>query len=571
LREQALGGDHPTVISSINNLAALYVARGALDDAEPLLQRAMAVTIKRVEASQADLAVNLNNLVRLYVKRGDYSRAEPMLTQLLAMKRPLGPEHPEVAAVLVTLAKLRQSMAQPDAAERIWRRVLAVRERTLPANDTTIAATLDGLADACGAQGRLADELEMRERSLAIREVAQGPDHPSLPAIRTRVAELRLIAPPKVIDPAGSAPQRVSSPVNAPRRSSGANANVFQGPIAPTIVTNPERARLSNPGTTVLPSSASIALPAGRTSAPAKRASAEMPPERASGEAPSAPLPMATPAESARVSGAVVPEAARVSGAVVPEAARVSGAVVPETARVSGAVVPEAGRVSGSASRSQDIELSVSPTPSGPASAPVAQRRQPELSEIATRKRGFHLSADRAAADLAQPVKVVNPGRGKKIAIAIAAVLAIAAVVLFTFGRDMLGGLLGEPSTPAVATSPAPADAAHPASAPAVTPPAGGAQSAGAGTSHGTATTVANPSAVPARAAFQTSVTPASAKSEPARAKASAAQASAAAAKPADATDALPPVPTVNVDAATHSIDEATKATPQKPKASTPF
>src|SRR5579863_3739316 len=114
LREHALGGEHPTVISSINNLAALYVARGALDDAEPLLQRAMAVTIKRVEASQADLAVNLNNLVRLYVKRGDYSRAEPMLTQLLAMKRPLGPEHPEVAAVLVTLAKLRQSMSPPS-------------------------------------------------------------------------------------------------------------------------------------------------------------------------------------------------------------------------------------------------------------------------------------------------------------------------------------------------------------------------------------------------------------------------------------------------------------------------
>jgi tetratricopeptide (TPR) repeat protein len=582
LREQALGGDHPTVISSINNLAALYVARGALDDAEPLLQRAMAVTIKRVEASQADLAVNLNNLVRLYVKRGDYSRAEPMLTQLLAMKRPLGPEHPEVAAVLVTLAKLRQSMAQPDAAERIWRRVLAVRERTLPANDPTIAATLDGLADACAAQGRLADELEMRERSLAIREVAQGPDHPSLPAIRTRVAELRQIAPPKMMDRARTTPQRVSSPVNAPRRSSGANANVFQGPIAPTIVTNPERARLSNPGTTVLPSSASIALPGGRTSAPAKRASAETPVRRASGEAPSAPLPMATPAESARVSGAVGPESSRVSGAVSPEPSRVSGAIAPdagrvsgaiasEAARVSGAVVPEAGRVSGSASRSQDIELSVSPTPSGPASAPVPQRPQPELREIATRKRGFHLSADRAAADLAQPVKVVHPGRGKKIAIAVAAVLAIAAVVLFTFGRDMLGGLLGEPSAPAVATSPAAANGAPPAGAPAVTPPASGAQSAGSGTSHGTATTVANPSTVPARTAFQTSVTPASAKAEPTRAKAAAAQASAAGAKQADATVAPPPVPTVNVDAATRSIDEATKATPQKPKASTPF
>jgi tetratricopeptide (TPR) repeat protein len=536
LREQALGGDHPTVISSINNLAALYVARGALDDAEPLLQRAMAVTIKRVEASQADLAVNLNNLVRLYVKRGDYARAEPMLTQLLAMKRPLGPEHPEVAAVLVTLAKLRQSMSQPDAAERIWRRVLAVRERTLPANDTTIAATLDGLAEACAAQGRLADELEMRERSLAIREVAQGPDHPSLPALRTRVEELRQIAPPKVIDPGATATKRVSSPAHAPRRSSGASTNVIHGPLAPTVITNPEPGRLSNPGTTMLPlapssdasgtsSSTPSSAPFGsRVSAPSKRASGEMPSKRASGEMPSAPVPVATPVDASRVSG------------------------------------------SRSASQSPDIELSVSPTPSAPASPPLAQRRHPELSEIATRKRGFHLSADRAAAELAQPVKVVSPGRGKKIAIVVAAVLAIAAVVLLTIGRDMLGGLLGEPSaaTPAVATSPA-GSAEHPAAA---TPGTSGAsaaapgQGANAGTSRTGATTVANPSAAPGRPVFQTSVTPASAKSEPAHQKAS---------KSADASDAAPPLPTVNVDAATRSIDEATKSTPQKPKVSTPF
>jgi len=228
----------------------------------------------------------------------------------------------------------------------------------------------------------------------------------------------------------------------------------------------------------------------------------------------------------------------------------------------------DASRVSGSrsASQSPDIELSVSPTPSAPASPPLAQRRHPELSEIATRKRGFHLSADRAAAELAQPVKVVSPGRGKKIAIVVAAVLAIAAVVLLTIGRDMLGGLLGEPSaaTPAVATSPA-GSAEHPAAA---TPGTSGAsaaapgQGANAGTSRTGATTVANPSAAPGRPVFQTSVTPASAKSEPAHQKAS---------KSADASDAAPPLPTVNVDAATRSIDEATKSTPQKPKVSTPF
>src|SRR5579863_1646265 len=530
LREHALGGEHPTVISSINNLAALYVARGALDDAEPLLQRAMAVTIKRVEASQADLAVNLNNLVRLYVKRGDYSRAEPMLTQLLAMKRPLGPEHPEVAAVLVTLAKLRQSMSQPDAAERIWRRVLAVRERTLPPNDTTIAATLDGLADACAAQGRLADELEMRERSLAIREVAQGPDHPSIAPIRTRVQELRQLAPPKVAEPASGAQMRVSSPGNnAPRRSSGATANVIHGPLAPTVMTSPERARLS---------------PAARVSAPANRISA--PVSRVS-------------APASRISAPV----SRVSAPV----SRASGEMPAPLTPVGSAPPPaEAGRVSGSsASRTQDIELSVSPTPSGSASPTQSPPRHSEISEMATRKRAFHLSADRAAADLAQPVKVVNPGRGKKIAIAVAAVIAIAAVLLLTIGRDMLGGLFGEPSAtaPAVASSPAPG-AEVPANSAA---PSGAAGQGASGSARGSATTVANPSPAGQHTTIQASVTPASAKSGHQNAAAEPAPAS----KAADAGVTALPVPTVNVDAATRSIDEATKSTPQKPKTKLPF
>jgi hypothetical protein len=174
---------------------------------------------------------------------------------------------------------------------------------------------------------------------------------------------------------------------------------------------------------------------------------------------------------------------------------------------------------------------------------------------MATRKRGFHLSADSAAADLAEPVKVVNPGRSKKIAIAVAAVIAIAAVVMFTFGRDMLGGLLGEPSAvaPAVASSPAAATRG--------TPPGASA----AGSPRASATTVANPSPGTPHATIQGSVTPAKPGNQRAAAQPS------PAANAADAGVTALPVPTVNVDAATRSIDEATKNTPQKPKIKLPF
>jgi tetratricopeptide (TPR) repeat protein len=257
LREGVLGAEHPTVVSSINNLAALYVARGALDEAEPLLQRAMTATTKRLEAAQADLSVNINNMVRLYYKRGEYTRAEPLLLQLLASKRPLGAEHPDIAAVLVSLAKLRQSMGRPDAAERVWRRVLAVRDRTLPPTDPGILAVLDGLAEACAAQGKAEDEYVVRERALRAREQVLGGDHPALAAARARMEELRSavaaatatttlseMAPPEtpsprrsveVIDvgPAGGGEATESVPWIEPTRLESPSAAIKPAALAP--------------------------------------------------------------------------------------------------------------------------------------------------------------------------------------------------------------------------------------------------------------------------------------------------------------------------------------------------
>jgi tetratricopeptide (TPR) repeat protein len=194
LREQSLGSDHPSVLTSINNLAALYVSRGALDEAEPLLKRAMGASAKRVESAQTDLGVNLNNLARLYFKRGDYRQAEPLLTQLLTLKRPYGPEHPEVATVLVSLAKVRHALGKPDQAERLWRRVLIVRERQLPASDPAVLQAMDGLSDSLAALGKHAAALDLRERGLKAREDTMGADHPTVTQQRARVDESRAAA-----------------------------------------------------------------------------------------------------------------------------------------------------------------------------------------------------------------------------------------------------------------------------------------------------------------------------------------------------------------------------------------
>ena len=41
-RERVLGPEHPSTLSSVNNLAALYDAQGRYGEAEPLFRRALA-------------------------------------------------------------------------------------------------------------------------------------------------------------------------------------------------------------------------------------------------------------------------------------------------------------------------------------------------------------------------------------------------------------------------------------------------------------------------------------------------------------------------------------------------
>jgi tetratricopeptide (TPR) repeat protein len=46
IREQQLGADHPSVATSLNNLAGLYRAQGKYSEAEPLYLRAIQILEK---------------------------------------------------------------------------------------------------------------------------------------------------------------------------------------------------------------------------------------------------------------------------------------------------------------------------------------------------------------------------------------------------------------------------------------------------------------------------------------------------------------------------------------------
>ena len=213
---EIVADDDATLVSALTSLAGIRAARGTPASAEQLLTRALALTEKRLGREHPDLVVLLNDLSRLYLKRSAYALAEPLLHRLHAIKRLKGEDHAEVATVLASLATVRQAIGDHDAAEQLWRRVLAIRERTLAPNHFAIATAIEHLADTCSARGKVPEALRLFRRALAMREMTLGLAHPSLRTLRERIADLQLQGADDLTGEEGGDVPPVIAPVRIP-------------------------------------------------------------------------------------------------------------------------------------------------------------------------------------------------------------------------------------------------------------------------------------------------------------------------------------------------------------------
>jgi len=69
--EEQLGGEHPSVATSLNNLALLLKAQGKYGEAEPLYRRAVRICEQSLGASHPNTITMQNNLEVLLEKMKD--------------------------------------------------------------------------------------------------------------------------------------------------------------------------------------------------------------------------------------------------------------------------------------------------------------------------------------------------------------------------------------------------------------------------------------------------------------------------------------------------------------------
>ena len=191
IKEQALGSDHPSLATSLNNLALLYKTQGNYAEAEPLYQRAVAINEQALGPDHPSLATSLSNLANLYSDQGRYAEAEPLYLRDMAItEQALGPDHPSLATSLNNLATLYRDQGRYAEAEPLYLRDIAITEQALGPDHPSLATSLNNLATLYRSQNRYREAESLYQRSVAIKEQALGPDHPSLAASLNNLAIL---------------------------------------------------------------------------------------------------------------------------------------------------------------------------------------------------------------------------------------------------------------------------------------------------------------------------------------------------------------------------------------------
>ena len=128
-----------------------------------------------------NVAAVLGNLATLYSLQGQYERADPLYLRALKLREAaLGPDHPDVATSLNNLAAHYRDQARYDEAEPLYERALKIGEAAFGADHPNVARSLNNLASLYFSQGRYDAAVPLYRRALAIREAALGAEDPAV-------------------------------------------------------------------------------------------------------------------------------------------------------------------------------------------------------------------------------------------------------------------------------------------------------------------------------------------------------------------------------------------------------
>ncbi|MCK6484222.1 MAG: serine/threonine protein kinase [Phycisphaerae bacterium] len=146
IRRAALPAEHRDIAAGLNNVAKCLSARGNFDEAEPLFREALAMIERLQGPEHEDVAFALLNLGLWLVDKGDpatYAEAETLLSRALVIRRKkLNEVHPQVAAALYAVARVKYARGDAASAEALCDQAADIQRHTLHETHPQLADTL---------------------------------------------------------------------------------------------------------------------------------------------------------------------------------------------------------------------------------------------------------------------------------------------------------------------------------------------------------------------------------------------------------------------------------------------
>ncbi|KAH7116615.1 P-loop containing nucleoside triphosphate hydrolase protein [Dactylonectria estremocensis] len=140
-REKVLGREHPSTLTSVNNLASVLQDQGKYEEAEQMNRRALDAKEKVLGREHPSTLASVSNLASVLQYQGKYEEAEQMNRQALdAWEKVLGREHPNTLTSVYNLAYLFHRQTRFSEAAELYKRACSGYVEVLGSDHPTTRA-----------------------------------------------------------------------------------------------------------------------------------------------------------------------------------------------------------------------------------------------------------------------------------------------------------------------------------------------------------------------------------------------------------------------------------------------
>ncbi|CAH0054750.1 unnamed protein product [Clonostachys solani] len=180
IRRRILGEEHPDTLTTLADLASVYLDQGKLQEADELAYAVNKSRAKVLGETHADTLMSRDNRARILRMQGRIPEAVLLERKTLVECRGhLGFEHPQTLTVRANLASALRIQGRYSDAERLGTEVLAQKRRILGEQHPNTLSSISSLASVLLCRGRLEDAETLGTEVLRLRRSVLGKEHPA--------------------------------------------------------------------------------------------------------------------------------------------------------------------------------------------------------------------------------------------------------------------------------------------------------------------------------------------------------------------------------------------------------